>query len=95
MCRAHITCLFSCSALVGPTWTAGVAKFMERVASEAGQTVDEAVESYFTKREPTSLLARFLKVEEVAATILFLGSKLGAGVNGAAQKCEGGIIRSI
>ena len=51
--------------------------------------------SYFKEHEPTSLHQRLLTVEEVANVVVFLASSLGAAVNGASQRAEGGIIRHI
>ena len=68
---------------------------MEDFAASRGQTLEEGCKSYFSENETTSLLQRYLKPEEVANVVLFLGSELGAGVNGNAQRVEGGIIRHI
>lgn len=85
------------SLLVGPTATEGVlGDFLGGlVASGLGATKELAAEAYFKDREPTSLLQRFLTVEEVAHVATFLASDLSSGINGASQKVEGGIIRSI
>lgn len=83
------------SILPGPTMTEGVVAYLQGFAAEKGIAADEAESKYFSEHEPTSLLQRFLKPEEVANAILFLASDLGSGVNGAAQRVEGGIIRSL
>jgi 3-oxoacyl-[acyl-carrier protein] reductase len=83
------------SVLPGPTMTEGVLTFLQGFAKDKGIPADEAEQRYFSGHEPTSLLQRFLRPEEVANAILFLVSEMGSGVNGAAQKVEGGIIRSI
>lgn len=84
------------SVLPGPTMTEGVKVYMEGFAKEKGiPSFDEAVAAYFKEYETTSLLQRFLTPEEVANTVLFLGSELGNGVNGHAQQACGGIIRHI
>lgn len=83
------------SVLPGPTMTEGVAEFLKTFAAEKGKIPSEAEAAYFTEHEPTSLLQRFLRPEEVANAVLFLASAMGSGVNGAAQKVEGGIIRGI
>lgn len=54
-----------------------------------------AVAGYFSETETTSLIQRYLTPAEVANTVLFLGSQLGAGINGNAQRVEGGVIRHI
>lgn len=84
------------SLLPGPTATEGVlGEYMDGlVASGLGATKELAVAAYFKDREPTSLLQRFLTVEEIAHVATFLASDLSSGVNGATQRVEGGIIRS-
>ena len=81
--------------LAGPTMTEGVVDFIGGIAKTTEKTYDEALKDYFIEREPTSLIQRFLKVEEVANVATFLASDLSSGINGAAQRVEGGIIRSI
>ncbi|KAK9815711.1 hypothetical protein WJX72_008430 [[Myrmecia] bisecta] len=83
------------SVLVGPTWTEGVDKYIGGIAAQTGRTHEEEMKAYFAEREPSSLLQRFLTVEEVAAPIVFLASDAAAGINGSAQRVEGGIIRHI
>ena len=60
-----------------------------------GSTREEAIAKYFTVREPTSLLQRFLTVEEVSNVATFLASDLSSGITGTAQRVEGGVIRHI
>lgn len=85
------------SLLPGPTATESVlGSYMDGlVASGLGATKELAVAAYFKDREPTSLLQRFLTVEEIANVAAFLASDLSSGINGATQRVEGGIIRSI
>lgn len=63
--------------------------------AQTGQTKEEVLRDYFKDREPTSLLQRFLTVEEIADTVCFLASDKASGINGSAMRVEGGIIRSI
>lgn len=81
------------SVLPGPTWTAGVETYFEGLAADEGKPAQELIENYFKEHEPTSLIQRFITVEEVAHAVLFL-TQNGA-VNGSAQRVEGGIVRSI
>eukprot|EP00300_Choanocystis_sp_HF-7_P000793 c10656_g1_i1.p2 GENE.c10656_g1_i1~~c10656_g1_i1.p2 ORF type:complete len:139 (+),score=30.47 c10656_g1_i1:371-787(+) len=84
------------SVLPGPTWTEGVAVYISDFGRQHGiESQEAAIKAYFEKFETTSLLARFLTVEEVANVVCFVGSRLGAAINGAAQKAEGGIIRAL
>jgi len=81
------------SVLPGPTWTEGVEKYFEGLASEEGKPAQELIDNYFAEHEPTSLIQRFADVKEVAHAVLFLA--LNGAVNGSAQRVEGGIVRSI
>jgi NAD(P)-dependent dehydrogenase (short-subunit alcohol dehydrogenase family) len=81
------------SVLAGPTWTEGVQGYFEGLAQQEGKSVPELARDYFHKHEPTSLLQRFLEPDEVADAVLFLAGN--PGVNGTAQRIDGGIIRSM
>jgi NAD(P)-dependent dehydrogenase (short-subunit alcohol dehydrogenase family) len=83
------------SLLPGPTATEGLDEYIGGIATKTNKTREEATLSYFKEREPTSLLQRFLTVEEVANVAVFLASDRSSGINGAAQLVEGGVIRSI
>lgn len=83
------------SVLPGPTWTEGVAGFMEGAAEDAGEDLESFTENYFKNNEPTSLIQRFGTVHEVASTVIFLSSPHASGINGNTQRVEGGIIRSV
>lgn len=81
------------SLLPGPTWTAGVEAYFEGLAKEEKRPVQVLTDNYFREHEPTSLIQRFITVEEVANATVFLASN--SAVNGSALKVEGGIIRSL
>ena len=81
------------SVLPGPTWTAGVETYFDGLAADEGKPAKELIENYFAEHEPTSLIQRFVDVDEVAQAVVFLASN--GAVNGSSQRVEGGIIRSI
>jgi NAD(P)-dependent dehydrogenase (short-subunit alcohol dehydrogenase family) len=83
------------SALVAPTWTEGVEVFLDKIAQSAGTTVEAMKTDYFKADGVTSLLQRFATVDEIADLVVFLCSKNASAINGAAQRVDGGIIRSI
>jgi NAD(P)-dependent dehydrogenase (short-subunit alcohol dehydrogenase family) len=84
------------SALVAPTWSEGVEVFLSKIAPEEGKTVDEMRAAYFSDGPGTSsLLQRWATPEEIAAQIVFLCSEQASAINGAAQRVDGGIIRSL
>ena len=44
---------------------------------------------------PSTLIARMIEADEIAAMVALLASPLGAASNGAAVRVEGGTFRSI
>ncbi len=83
------------SALVAPTWTEGVEVFLDKIAQSSGTTVEAMKTDYFKADGVTSLLQRFATVDEIADLVVFLCSENASAINGAAQRVDGGIIRSI
>ncbi|KQX48454.1 hypothetical protein ASD40_09645 [Paenibacillus sp. Root444D2] len=65
------------------------------LAKENGKELGAFVDEYFKNDQPTSLIQRFVTVEEVADTVVFIASDKASAINGAAQRVEGGIIQSI
>jgi NAD(P)-dependent dehydrogenase (short-subunit alcohol dehydrogenase family) len=83
------------SVLAAPTWTEGVAAFLGKIAPPLGKTIDEIRAAYFETTGAASLLQRWAKPEEIASQVVFLCSERAAAINGAAQRVDGGIIRSL
>lgn len=83
------------SVLVAPTWSEGVESFLAKMAPTAGKSVAEMRTAYFDGPGAASLLQRWAKPEEIAAQVVFLCSERAAAVNGAAQRVDGGIVRSL
>jgi NAD(P)-dependent dehydrogenase (short-subunit alcohol dehydrogenase family) len=83
------------SALVAPTWSEGVEVFLRKIAPGLGKTVDEMRTAYFETTGASSLIQRWAEPEEIAAQIAFLCSERASAVNGAAQRVDGGIVRSL
>ncbi|MEM9300538.1 MAG: SDR family oxidoreductase [Pseudomonadota bacterium] len=81
------------SVLPGPTWTEGVENYFDTLAREEGKPVDELTTNYFAEHEPTSLVQRFVDVDEVARATVFLTSN--GAMNGQSLRVEGGIIRAV
>lgn len=82
------------SLLPGPTASEGVEEFLKKLAGE-GKTREEAEHEFFRDARPSSLLQRFITVDEIANTAAFLASPLAAATNGASVRADGGVIRSI
>ncbi len=83
------------SVLVAPTWSEGVETFLGKIGPEQDKSVDEMRTAYFDGPGRTSLLQRWATPEEVAAQVVFLCSARASAVNGAAQRVDGGIVRSL
>jgi NAD(P)-dependent dehydrogenase (short-subunit alcohol dehydrogenase family) len=84
------------SALVAPTWSEGVEVFLSKLAARDGTSIEALRTAYFAEGPGTSsLLQRWAIPEEIAAQIAFLCSDQAAAINGAAQRVDGGIIRSL
>lgn len=78
--------------LPGPTWTEGVATFVERLAEERDMTVEACKKEFFRSARPSSLLRRFATPEEIASHAIYLCSPLAAATTGAAHRVEGGVV---
>jgi NAD(P)-dependent dehydrogenase (short-subunit alcohol dehydrogenase family) len=83
------------SVLAAPTWSEGVEAFLEKIAVAQGKSVEEMRAAYFEGPGRTSILQRWATADEIAAQVAFLCSPRAAAVNGAAQRADGGIIRSL
>jgi NAD(P)-dependent dehydrogenase (short-subunit alcohol dehydrogenase family) len=83
------------SVLVGPTDSEGAGKFVESAARQQGISKEQVERQFFETLRPSSLLKRFETTEEVAAVVAFIASTQSVGINGAAVRAEGGVVRSI
>lgn len=82
------------SILPGPTYSEGVEKFVEDLATAQKTTVKNVSDDFFKSTRPSSLLQRFATVDEVAALVVFTCSDQAAAINGAPLRVDGGVIRS-
>ena len=83
------------SVLVAPTWSEGVEAFLAKAAPGLGRTVEQLRGDYFRTTGASSLLQRWAEPEEIAAQVVFLCSERASAINGAAQRADGGIVRSL
>jgi NAD(P)-dependent dehydrogenase (short-subunit alcohol dehydrogenase family) len=83
------------SVLAGPTASEGVGDFVQSMARNRGVTAAQVEKDFFETVRPTSLLKRFETTEEIAAIVAFVASTQSVGINGAAVRAEGGVVRSI
>jgi NAD(P)-dependent dehydrogenase (short-subunit alcohol dehydrogenase family) len=80
------------SVLPGPTRSAGVDEFVQRLSG--GKPFAEFEKEFFEKVRPTSLLKRFATTEEVANLVAYVCSPLSSATNGAALRVDGGVVKS-
>jgi NAD(P)-dependent dehydrogenase (short-subunit alcohol dehydrogenase family) len=83
------------SVLAAPTWSEGVETFLAKIAQGLGKTVDEMRTAYFEDTGRSSLIQRWASPAEIAAQVVFLCSPRASAINGAAQRVDGGIVRSL
>ena len=83
------------SVLPGPTLSEGVEDFVSGMAEAGGKTRADVEREFFQTVRPTSLLKRFATPQEVANLVAYVCSPLSAATNGAALRCDGGVVRAI
>jgi NAD(P)-dependent dehydrogenase (short-subunit alcohol dehydrogenase family) len=83
------------AVLPGPTRSEGVEGFVQNLARQQGRTEAEIEEAFFRHARPTSLLKRFIEVEEVADVVAFVCSREASAVTGAPIRVDGGVVLSI
>jgi NAD(P)-dependent dehydrogenase (short-subunit alcohol dehydrogenase family) len=83
------------SILPGPTKSEGVGDFVAGLAAQQGKSAADVERDFFAHARPTSLLQRFETPDEVAALTAFIASPRSSGVNGAALRVDGGVVRAI
>ncbi|OAM89008.1 SDR family oxidoreductase [Termitidicoccus mucosus] len=77
----------------GSTMTEGVAKFVQELFP--GLPLEEAGRRFMRENRPTSLIERLLEPKEIANFVAFVSSPLASGINGAALRVDGGLVRSV
>lgn len=83
----------TCNAVLpGPTHTAGVDDFVEKLSG--GKPFAEFEREFFQQVRPASLLRRFALPEEVANLVTYVCSPLSSATNGAALRVDGGVVRA-
>jgi 3-oxoacyl-[acyl-carrier protein] reductase len=83
------------SVLPAATRSEGIVDYLRQTAPQPGMSDAEVEAAFFATHRPSSLIARMIDADEVAAMVALLASPLGAATNGAAVRVEGGSYRSI
>jgi 3-oxoacyl-[acyl-carrier protein] reductase len=81
------------SVLPGSTKSEGVAKFVQDLFPDL--SLEEAGRKFMRENRPTSLIERLLEPEEIANFVTYICSPLASGINGAALRVDGGLVRSV
>lgn len=83
------------SVLPAATRSNGIVDYLRQTAPRPGMSDAEIEAHFFDTYRPSSLIARMIEANEIAAMVALLASPLGAASNGAAVRVEGGSYRSI
>lgn len=83
------------SVLPSATRSDGIIEYLRQTAPAPGMTDREIEANFFQTYRPSSLIARMIDADEIAAMVALLASPLGAASNSAAVRVEGGTFRSI
>jgi NAD(P)-dependent dehydrogenase (short-subunit alcohol dehydrogenase family) len=80
------------AVLPGPTRSAGVDEFVEKLSG--GKPFEEFEKEFFGSVRPSSLIKRFASTEEVANLVTYVCSARSSATTGAALRVDGGVIRA-
>ncbi|MXV14472.1 SDR family NAD(P)-dependent oxidoreductase [Hufsiella ginkgonis] len=83
------------SVLPGPTRSEGVGGFLENLARAGNKTAEQVEGEFFQTARPTSIIRRFLEVDEIANLVAYVASPLSSATNGAALRADGGLVKTI
>jgi NAD(P)-dependent dehydrogenase (short-subunit alcohol dehydrogenase family) len=80
------------AVLPGPTYSAGLSKFIAKLSGE--KSFEEYEKEYFETVRPTSVIKRFTATDEVANLVVYVCSPLASATTGAALRVDGGVVRT-
>lgn len=83
------------SILAGPTESEGVGSFVDAMAKQQNKSKEEMEKEFFEHVRPSSLLKRFISVDEVAAMVTYIASEHSSATNGAALRVDGGVVKAM
>lgn len=81
------------TVMPGSTKSEGVAKFVQELFPDL--SLEEAGRRFMRENRPTSLIERLLEPQEIANFVTYVSSPLASGINGAALRVDGGLVRSV
>ncbi len=81
--------------LGGPTYSDGVSKAVEQIASNQNIEVEEMKKAILQQSNPHILLQRFINPEEIAHLAAYLASPLSVATNGASLRADSGVLKTV
>ena len=67
-----------------------------KLLAAQGKTTEAKVEEdFFKTARPSSILQRFISIDEVASMIVYVASEAASATTGASIRVDGGVVRSI
>ncbi len=81
------------TVMPGSTKSEGVARFVQQLFPDLSP--EEAERRFMRESRPTSLIERLLAPREIGDFVTYLCSPLASGINGAALRVDGGLVRSV
>jgi 3-oxoacyl-[acyl-carrier protein] reductase len=81
------------TVMPGSTKSEGVLKLVQQLFPDLSP--EDAEHRFMRENRPTSLIERLLNPEEIANLVAYVSSPLASGINGAALRVDGGLVRSI
>lgn len=81
--------------LGGPTYSDGVAKAVEQIASSQHMQTEAMKKAIIQQSNPHILLQRFINPEEIAHLAAYLASPLSVATNGASLRADSGVLKTI
>lgn len=80
------------TVMPGSTMTDSVKKFVADVFPNLSP--DEAERRFIAENRSTSLIARFIRPEEIGDAVAFVASDRASAINGSAMRVDGGIVKT-
>ena len=81
------------AVLPGSTRTEGVQEFVQNLFPDL--PYEQAEAAFMADNRSTSLLARLIDPDEIAAVVAFVASARASAINGSALRADGGIVRTV
>jgi NAD(P)-dependent dehydrogenase (short-subunit alcohol dehydrogenase family) len=83
------------SVLVGPTRSEGVAQFVADIGKAKNTDAATVEKDFFKSIRPSSIIKRFIEVDEVANMVAYLCSTAASATQGSALRVDGGVTLAI